>query len=121
MVEDHALNVMVAREVLSAAIPGVTIDVALNGLEAVEMTATKRYDVILMDVQMPMMDGYEATRIIRAREAGHKPVPIIGVTANVMPTELERCMEAGMNGHLTKPFTREELMEVVGKALFKGR
>lgn len=121
LVEDHALNVMVAREVLSAAIPGVTIDVALNGLEAVEMTATKRYDVILMDVQMPMMDGYEATRIIRAREAGRKPVPIIGVTANVMPTELERCMEAGMNGHLTKPFTREELMEVVGESLFKGR
>jgi len=70
-----------------------------------------------MDVQMPVMDGYQATRAIRALPDGKSRVPIIALTANVMKAEVERCMEAGMNAFVPKPFKREELMEAMRKVL----
>src|SRR5690606_21466663 len=112
-----AMNVMVAKAELTDAIPGVRIDVAENGKIAVERASKQTYDLILMDVQMPEMDGYDATRAIRALDGDRGHVPILGVTANVMRTELERCTEAGMDGHVTKPFQREELLEAMAQVL----
>lgn len=117
LAEDHPINVMVAKDELTDAIPGVRIEVAANGKIAVDMASKRNYDLILMDVQMPEMDGYAATRAIRALEGDRARVPIVGVTANVMRTELERCTEAGMDGFVTKPFQQEELLDAMAKAM----
>ncbi|MBK9416858.1 MAG: response regulator [Flavobacteriales bacterium] len=78
------------------------------------------YDVILMDVQMPEMNGYDATKAIRALAGAKSRIPIIAMTANVMKEEVERCKEAGMNGYVPKPFKREELMNAIGISLNKA-
>ena len=101
---------MVAQDELADAIPGVHVDVATNGRIAVELVQAKDYDVILMDVQMPEMNGYDATRAIRALPGDKSRIPIVAMTANVMKEEVDRCVEAGMNGYVPKPFKREELM-----------
>ena len=91
-----------------------TIDCAVNGSEAVRIFSenTDRYDLIFMDLQMPEMDGFEATRKIRVLEAGKsKSVPIIAMTANVFHEDIEKCLEAGMNGHLGKPLDFNEVIE----------
>jgi PAS domain S-box-containing protein len=91
------------------------IDCAENGIEAVSKfsEAPDKYDLIFMDVQMPEMDGYEATRRIRAVEAERnlKQIPIIAMTANVFKEDIEKCVEAGMNGHVGKPLNFDEVME----------
>jgi CheY-like chemotaxis protein len=89
------------------------IDVAENGAEAVRMfgEAPARYDMIFMDVQMPEMDGYEATRRIRALDAPRaKEIPIVAMTANVFREDIEKCIESGMNGHVGKPLNTAEVM-----------
>jgi CheY-like chemotaxis protein len=113
LVEDNAFNVMVAEDELAHLIPGCTVDVAANGAIAVELATRNTYDVILMDVQMPVMDGYQATRTIRALPDAKARVPIIALTANVMKAEVDRCMEAGMDAFVPKPFKREELMGAI--------
>jgi PAS domain S-box-containing protein len=101
LVEDNELNRDLVIELLGAA--GVTVDVALNGQEALDrLAAGKRYDGILMDCQMPVMDGYEATRRIRAQPA-HAGLPIIALTANAMTGDREKALAAGMNDHVAKP------------------
>ena len=126
LVEDNKLNVLVAQEELIDAIPGVRIAVANNGKMALDMHASDRYDLILMDVQMPVMDGYEATRAIRAfgegpdKKAGMREksrVPILAMTANVMQAEVQQCMDAGMDGFVPKPFKQEELVEAIRKVV----
>ncbi len=125
LAEDNDFNAMVAQDELADAIPGVHVDVAANGRIAVEMASANDYDVILMDVQMPEMNGYDATRAIRALakygpeiSGPHKAhVPIVAMTANVMKEEVERCTEAGMDGFIPKPFTREQLMSALVGAL----
>jgi len=92
------------------------IDCAENGVETVRKfsEAPDKYDLIFMDVQMPEMDGYEATRRIRAIEAEAKrpkQIPIIAMTANVFREDIERCMEAGMNNHVGKPLDFEEVLD----------
>lgn len=82
---------------------------ASNGQEAVSAFAPGKFSAILMDMQMPVMDGLEATRRIREMEAGGH-VPIIALTANVMPGDCERCFAAGMDGFLSKPFKKESLV-----------
>jgi CheY-like chemotaxis protein len=92
------------------------LDYAENGEEAVRMFREnpERYDMIFMDVQMPEMDGYEATRNIRALDTPQaKSVPIIAMTANVFKEDIEKCREAGMDGHLGKPLDMEELFSVL--------
>ena len=117
LAEDNEFNAMVAQDELADAIPGVRVDVAVNGRIAVEMVQANAYDVILMDVQMPEMNGYDATKAIRALAGDKSRIPIIAMTANVMKEEVERCKEAGMNGYVPKPFKREELMNAIGISL----
>ena len=101
LVEDNEINQEVARELLLRV--GVIVDLAVNGAEAVEQAAKTDYDAVLMDVQMPVMDGLEATRRIRALASPRATVPIIAMTANAMAEDRQRCIEAGMNDHLGKP------------------
>lgn len=96
---------------------GHTIDEAANGAEAVQKAQTGAYDVILMDIQMPVMDGYEATRAIRALPHPSAGTPIIALTANALPEHVARCSEAGMSGHLTKPISRAALLQALRAAV----
>ena len=77
--------------------------VASSGAQALDLLESHSFDLILMDCQMPEMDGYEATRRIRESEHSHRRIPIVAVTANAMESDLERCLTAGMDSYLTKP------------------
>lgn len=107
LVEDNAINRAVASRMLSRL--GLTPDVCLDGCEAVERVARQPYDLILMDVQMPNMDGVEATYRIRALERNNQPARIVAITANTMDETRHACQRAGMDGFLAKPFTLEDL------------
>ncbi|MEP0339410.1 MAG: PAS-domain containing protein [Alphaproteobacteria bacterium] len=110
VVEDNEINQQVAQEILGHA--GVVAEIAGNGQVAVEMVSATPYDAVLMDLQMPVMDGYEATRIIRA-DARHKDIPIIAMTAHAMSSERDKCLATGMNDHLTKPIDPNRLYTVL--------
>jgi CheY-like chemotaxis protein len=90
---------------------------AENGLVALGKLRTGKIDLILMDIQMPVMDGFEATKAIRFGDDHIKNIPVIALTANATTKVIERCMAAGMNDHLAKPFTPEELFRILGKFL----
>ncbi|MDQ5980931.1 MAG: hypothetical protein QG602_3909, partial [Verrucomicrobiota bacterium] len=109
LVEDGEINQLVARGMLDAM--GYTTDIAGNGAEALRVLAERDYDLVLMDVQMPVMDGREATRQIRQPGSAvrNRAIPVIAMTSYAMTEELDRCLEAGMNAHLTKPITRDGL------------
>lgn len=109
MVEDHALNQMATKRVLHSWSDLVSVDIADNGAIGVQKFQQSDYDVVLMDLQMPVMDGLEATRRIREQSA----VPIIAMTANSSPQERERCAEVGMNDYLSKPFKPKELYQKI--------
>jgi len=113
VVEDVIINQMTTRKILQA--KGLSVTVVNNGREALQEFKIKVYDLILMDCLMPEMDGYDATEQIRAQEAANKreAVPIVALTANVMPKDIERCFESGMNDYLAKPFKRNQLTEKV--------
>ena len=113
IVEDNPVNRLVARGHLEAM--GCTCDVAENGRQAVEMLSVgHRYDLVLMDCQMPEMDGMEATRQIRAAEAAKGArTPIVALTANAMVGDRETCIAAGMDDFLSKPFRRDDLTRVL--------
>jgi signal transduction histidine kinase/CheY-like chemotaxis protein len=117
LVEDHPLNVMVAQAELEEVMPKALVDVAGNGQLALDMVQAAHYDLVLMDVQMPVMDGYEATRAIRALPGEMAKVPIIAMTANVMRAEVERCKQEGMDGFIPKPFKMEQLKEAIERVL----
>jgi signal transduction histidine kinase/CheY-like chemotaxis protein len=106
LVEDNELNQEVALALLEDA--HMSIDVAQNGEVAVRMVGSGTYDVVLMDMQMPVMDGITATKAIRANPR-FRSLPIIAMTANVMAADREKCIEAGMNDHVAKPIDPEEL------------
>ncbi len=115
LVEDNATNQLVAKTALGKF--GIVPDLAGNGLEAVEAVRRKDYDIVFMDVQMPEMDGIAATRIIRRMPGAAKSVAIIGLTANTFESDITACHDAGMNGHLGKPFSRDELIVAIAHAL----
>jgi CheY-like chemotaxis protein len=120
LVEDNAFNVLVAREELEDSIPEVQVEVAENGAIAVEKLKTGDYDILLMDIQMPVMNGYEVTQKIRQLNNGKAHIPIIAMTANVMKDEVERCYQAGMNDFVGKPFDTEDLLRKIQKLLTKN-
>lgn len=119
VVEDNPVNLMLARQKLINL--GCTVDEARNGKEAVDMFERGRYDFIAMDCQMPVLDGYEATRIIREKEKSlpeyDKRVPIVAITAHAMEGAREKCISAGMDDYMTKPFTLEQLSVILKKWL----
>ena len=116
--EDNATNQIVVRTALAKY--GIRPDIAANGAEAVAAVRRTPYDVILMDVQMPEMDGLEATRVIRALEGPVSRTPIIALTANAFESDIENCRAAGMNAHIGKPFRNDELIVALVDAL-QGR
>jgi len=107
LAEDNAVNQKVACRILQKI--GFRVDVVADGRAAVEAWKTGRYDLILMDCQMPELDGYEATRAIRALENGDRRIPIVALTAHAIKGSDEACKSAGMDEHLTKPIERERL------------
>jgi PAS domain S-box-containing protein len=111
LVEDLAVNQEIARALLEKA--GHQVDMARNGEEAVEAVEARHYDLVLMDIQMPVLDGLSATRRIRALPGPQAQVPIIAMTANVLPDQVETFQAAGLNDHLGKPFDRQSLLEKV--------
>ncbi len=110
LVEDNQVNQMVASSLLKKL--GHQVDHAENGQRALEALEADRYDLVLMDCQMPVMDGYEATRRIR-KNPNWRDLPIIAVTANVMQGDREDCIAAGMNDYVTKPYNRDELRAAI--------
>ncbi|MCP4007015.1 MAG: response regulator [bacterium] len=104
LVEDSVVNQKVAVHLLKKA--GCSIEIAANGREAVEMAQANSYDLVFMDCQMPEMDGYEATRCIRETESGPEHLPIVAMTANAMAGDKQKCLDAGMDGYLSKPITQ---------------
>ena len=110
LAEDNPVNQQVATAMLLKR--GHQVDVVSNGREAVDAVARVRYDVVLMDIQMPEMDGFEATAKIRALPQG-RTLPIIALTAHALSGERERCLERGMSGYLAKPFKAHDLFAVV--------
>ncbi len=115
LVEDNIVNQRVATLLLRAL--GCTVEVAANGLDAVEMAARGGYGLIFMDCQMPKMDGFEATASIRAGPPETSSVPIIAMTASAMEGDREACLRAGMNDYIAKPISREILRTALDKWL----
>jgi len=113
LVEDNPINQMVAEKMLESI--GLKSVLAANGREALDMLEMVEVDAVLMDCQMPEMDGFEATRILRQREhkKGKRGIPVIAMTANVMEGDRERCIEAGMDDYIGKPVKKEELRSIM--------
>ncbi len=110
LVEDNDLNQQIANEILTEF--GFSVEIANNGAIACEMIASRPYVMVLMDMQMPVMDGIEATKVIR-RDVRYKDLPIIAMTANVLKQDLDRCLEAGMSDYVTKPIQPVQLYKIL--------
>ena len=116
VVEDNPINIGFISDYLEAF--GYRLLAARNGFEAIQKVSREQVDLVLMDVQMPGMDGFEATRAIRSLpDVRQSSVPIIMVTALVMPGDMERCMAAGANHYMPKPINLKELASTVQKYL----
>jgi signal transduction histidine kinase len=120
VVEDNIVNQQVAVAMLTHL--GCSVDVAADGQQAIEAQQRTTYDLIFMDCQMPLMDGFSATSAIRENEArqtenGNARVPIVAMTANALPDDRERCLAAGMDDYIAKPFRRQQLQDMLGRWL----
>jgi len=113
VVEDSPVNRLVAMHVLERL--GFRAHVVNDGREALQALSTQRYDAVLMDCQMPDIDGYEATRELRRREDGGQHTPVIAMTAHAMTGDRERCLDAGMDDYIAKPVRSQTLGEVLGR------
>ncbi len=111
LAEDNEINQQVAKEILEEA--GLAVELANNGKEAVEMAFAGNYDAVLMDIQMPVMGGFEATEKIRNAESEMRHIPIIAMTAHAMAGDKEKSLAAGMNDHVTKPIDPDELFKAL--------
>jgi len=112
LVEDNEINQELAYELLT--MNGMSVETANDGKEALELLDTQNFDCVLMDCQMPVMDGFEATRLIRLQEK-HKHLPIIAMTANAMKTDIEKVLSIGMNAHIAKPIKPEVMYATMAK------
>ena len=123
------INYRMKISVFSGAIPsstfiehlieGVSIDMVENGIQAIAKHTENDYDLILMDADMPEMDGMEASTLIRKMDGDKKNIPIIALTASVLKEDIQLCLDAGMNDAVPKPFNRAELVNVLGKYFSK--
>jgi signal transduction histidine kinase/DNA-binding response OmpR family regulator len=114
--EDNSINMLLAKTIIQKVVSNVTILEAHTGIEAIDLYKTENPDIIFMDIQMPEMNGYDATKAIRDIR-DQKNVPIIALTAGTIKGEKEKCIEAGMNDYLSKPFVKSDLVDVVKKWL----
>lgn len=119
LAEDNMVNQKLASLILRK--QGHRVDVVDNGYEAVRAATQLPYDVILMDCQMPEMDGFEATREIRRLEGDGRHTPVVALTANAMKGDRERCLEAGMDVYVTKPFKPADLQQAIETATAADR
>ncbi len=110
LVEDNEFNQQVATELLESA--GLTVSLAIHGKQALQILASETFDIVLMDVQMPVMDGLEATRRIREM-SGLGQLPVVAVTAHAMPQDRQRCLDAGMSDYISKPIDPDELRQLL--------
>lgn|GEM_PF-767608 len=117
LAEDNLTNQKMAAAILRNA--GYSCDVAVNGFDAVKAMEAATYDLVLMDCQMPEMDGYEATKHIRHSESGRKHTTIIAMTANAMKRDRDNCIKAGMDDYISKPFRTDTMLQVIKKWLNK--
>jgi two-component system sensor histidine kinase/response regulator len=113
LAEDNPVNVEVANMILES--EGYAVDVVVDGNEAIEAIGRRRYDLVLMDMQMPQLDGLSATRAIRAAEQSGAHLPIVAMTANAMKEDRRRCIDAGMDDYFSKPYTPAALIEKVAR------
>lgn len=114
VVEDNPVNQRVLAALLRKR--GYEVDVANDGAQAIQLVAMRKYGLILMDLQMPVLDGLEAARLIRSFEGCPQP-PIVAITAYTLNNEQQKCLEAGMNGYLPKPVDTETLFRCVEQCL----
>ena len=117
LVEDNRVNQQVAAGLLARMI---SVAIASNGRQALEFIAAGEFDLVLMDMQMPVMDGLEATRRIRASGGAAGKVPIVGLTANAFASDRQACLDAGMDGFLAKPVSRQKLEGIADRWLSKA-
>jgi len=115
LAEDNAMNQEIALEMLEDT--GYRVTLAENGRQALSALASEAFDVVLMDCQMPELDGFEATRMLRGQEAeaGRRRTPVIALTANAMSGDSQRCLEAGMDDYVAKPYGRDKLLAVLAR------
>jgi CheY-like chemotaxis protein len=118
LAEDNLVNQKVALVMLRKL--GIEADLAATGIEALDALVGVTYDLVLMDCQMPEMDGYEATRRIRERERGSRRLPVVAMTASAMVGDRERCLEAGMDDHIPKPVRMDALQRALLRWLPAG-
>ncbi|MDV6236629.1 response regulator [Leptospira ellisii] len=117
VVEDNPVNMLLTKSIVTRILPAAKILEATNGMDGVEKNLSFTPDLIFMDIQMPDMNGYEATKAIRNLEAGHRHVPIIALTAGIVAGEREKCIEAGMDDYVSKPAVQADFTKVILKWL----
>jgi signal transduction histidine kinase/DNA-binding response OmpR family regulator len=117
LAEDNEFNQMVAVDTLNELLPGITINIANDGKEAVNLVKENHYDMILMDIRMPVMDGIEATKIIRSLGTDAAKTKIIAMTANVLDDDVKQYFKVGMNAYISKPFVQKELLAKMAQML----
>ncbi len=113
LVEDNVINQKVATAILRKA--GCQVDTADNGQDAIQRVRAEKYDAVLMDCQMPVMDGFEATSIIRRMDKPLCDIPIIAITAHAMKDDKQKCIDGGMNDYISKPVSRQALVDLISK------
>jgi CheY-like chemotaxis protein len=118
VVDDNAINRKVASALLQRL--GLSVELAESGQQALDLLASTPVDLVLMDLQMPDLDGAATTRALRLREAGGSRTPVIALTASALPEELASCLAAGMDATLTKPVQLRELRRMLGRWLKAG-
>jgi CheY-like chemotaxis protein len=118
LAEDNLINQKVAVAILTGA--GYRVDTVLNGAAAVQAATTRPYDAILMDCQMPVLSGYEATAAIRVQEGGGRRTPIIAMTAGARREDRQRCLDEGMDGYLSKPVSKDALLATMARFVDHG-
>jgi two-component system sensor histidine kinase/response regulator len=118
VVDDNDINLMIAEEILKNA--GMVVETAGNGQQALDKLRDGAFDLVLMDLQMPRMDGLQATRALR-EQPGHRVTPVVGLTASAMLSERDECLAAGMDDVLTKPYEPAQLVEVVTRWLRRAK